>query len=763
MARFISAVFFASLFFSLVVASPESFYNSRGAGAEAWHIPSNFESYSVDDIVLASAGKELSTQFFTSDFTQYCPDVDKILEEFEAALEESDFAYENVCDSIKTGLSAVSTGLDYCEQAKRSGVECPPDEGKLVELCEKRLEFEKSYAGIGADDLEACEAEFEKNKASMALYCRGETSPTTSLCPPVSISEEWRSQCIANGGAPSVFVGVDGCEYPHCGFQQAALPAGSNESVRSNYTYPVTANRSQQPAAPNATAGQFPPSQAANASQATSCVQPVISGCVNGTSSQTLSPTCTIQVCNDNCPSAPQCSTGQNVVQTGTSVINGKTCPAYSCETPTNTNCASQACPVYTQPTCEADQTVETYTYPWTPTNCASPQFTKQCTGYRCQRSQAACTSAPCPNATQPTCSSGQVVETTTYSYFAQGCSGSNSVQCPQYRCVTDCANAQCIAHNTQCSAGGEVYQTTQYDYYSPGCSTSIRCWSYGCRWNATQSPRSISGYAAVAGTVGLPSESSEAVQRPVCTAGGGVDKETFLQQCLSFRRAYAYGTYSQSSIEKTCALEVRRNMPEFQKLCSSQSDPFEECREKADKSRGKLNEAYLRCGELSTRENLLSLFRRKVEIECKRKALENDAVIASLSLSTETLSPGDAALVELTRHKVVISKAQLEELKAELKRDILLDIQTRLAAFLGARAEQENTEATLKLENAGRLLEAADAMTGVCKLAEEPLASQCEEKAAELGTQGNALKREAEAQQAGAGGILQLIASLFA
>ncbi|MBI4406746.1 hypothetical protein HY571_02430 [Candidatus Micrarchaeota archaeon] len=758
MAKFI-AVLFVSLLFSLVSGAPGSFYDSQGAGAEAWHIPPDFEGYSADEIVLATAGRALSSEFFASNFTQYCPDVDRVLQEFEAVLDKSDFAYENMCNSLKTGLSTVATGLDYCQQAEQSGVDCPPDEAKLVELCKKRLQFEKSYAGIGAGDLEACELEFEKNKASIALYCSGEL-PGKAACPAVNISDEWRDQCVANNGVPSVFVGVDGCEYPHCRFQQQPVPA-LNESTQFNYSIP--ANRTY-PQVPNATVGQLP-SPPLSTGQTTSCEQPVISNCVNGTTPQVVSPTCTIQVCNDNCPSVPVCPTGQNAVQTGTSVINGKTCPSYSCSTPTGSACASQTCPVYTQPTCDADQTVEAYLYPYTPTNCASPEFTRQCTGYRCQRSQAACSSAPCPDATQPTCSAGQVLSTTTYAYYPAGCSGSlsHSVQCPSYRCVTDCTNAQCPAHNTQCSAGGEVYQTTQFDYYPAGCSTSIKCWSYGCRWNATQAPRSISGFSVV-GSVGLPSESSEVVQKPVCTSTGEIDRETFLQQCLSFRRAYAYGTYSQRNMNKTCALEVSRNMRELQKLCAADADPFEKCAEKADKSRDKLNEAYLRCTEISTKENVLELFRRKIEIECKRKAFESDEVLASLSLTTDTLSSADVALVELARDKIVISKSEFEELKAELRRDVLLDVQARLAAFLGARAEQEKAEASLKLQNAERLLDAAKSMREVCKLAEEQaVVAQCEEKASELETQGLALKREAEAQQAGAGGFLQVLAKLFA
>ncbi len=780
------------LFFSTVSAISSGLYSTRGAGAEVQFITS-YDGYSSEEIMLAALGPTIFSSVSSNSLLQYCPNAEKVADEVEVLLKKNNFNYATMCDSLGNISSEFERSRDYCElvkTSKPSDATCLPSESKLFDLCKQRLESEKPLID-STDEAIACQAEFQKNQDELTRFCRGENHSSFS-CPNLNLAVEWKNDCSAKGGIASVFRSIDGCEYPRCDVQQSRFVV--NDSARICPAKPVCqygisvmngvdSNGCQTYACGVAASVN---NSIINQSSESCPQQTSIINCVNGTVTNTYNYTtssgrnlaCTTLVCNDNCPSAPACSTGQNVVQTGTTSINGKNCPTYTCSTPTNDDCTKQTCPVFSQPTCATGEVVSSYSYSYNGPNCPSPSSTLQCSAYRCQKDPAVCASTPCPSddgtplagnwqRTLPSCPAGQVVKTATYSYSPLGCSAT-PIQCPQYKCDIDCATAQCPAHNTQCSAGGVVYQTTQFDYYPSGCSNSIKCWSYGCKWNSTQAPRFVTGLvvngtAVVSTTEPLSPNTIQPIQLSVCTADEKIDRDAFIAQCASYRRAYAYASYSRESIDDKCKLEATRNVQKLQKICEAQTDPYQKCKEQADQSKDKLSQAFSLCKRYNSKEKIRMLILRKAELECKKRSLGEDNFFKQFNSETVDLPGVDAHEVELTNDKIVLTKTQFEQLKVELKKDVLVELQAQFANFFGARVEQEKLEAKLKQEQADKLEAAANAMFDLCaKITRETLKRECDAKGNELQAQGRSLANEATAQEAGAGGILKMMVRLF-
>ncbi len=466
--------------------------------------------------------------------------------------------------------------------------------------------------------------------------------------------------------------------------------------------------------------------------------------------------------------SAPSCTTGQVIKESDsfTTYYEGSQqckCKSKWCEN-TATSCATATCPgASTTPTCGSGQIQRTSTTPYSPPGCST---SIQCTTTWCETDYSSlptCSASTCPSST---CSSGQIRRTgsgyTTYSENGQQC------KCESAWCETDpatCASATCPV--SPACPGGATAQATgaPYQYSPPGCtSTSLQCQTYSCPTTSTN----VSGSRATglqiaigavppspAGTVASPRLPVPPEFAGPCV-NGEVSKSNFLRECLSYRRAYSYTSFTPLEVERTCGEEARRNVYEMQNFCArvGSLDPYIECKDRAKKTREVSTEAYSQCKKLANKENVLELVKRKAENECRLREFS----IAFLANATGELSPAEEAHADLVKGNIVLTQDELDKLKAEIRRDVLAQVSADLAKLFGARAEEEQAEAQRKTELADKLNESAAKMREICARVED---NECL-VAVELERQAAGLRTEAQAQLNTAGGILGIISNIF-
>ncbi len=460
-----------------------------------------------------------------------------------------------------------------------------------------------------------------------------------------------------------------------------------------------------------------------------------------------------------------------------------------------NCKCVSKYCDYATTIT-TTPVTTTNATTPGTGTACPTPAAsTTSCTGdniYVSERDAAGCLQYVCkpasgvPSCTtmctstySPSCTAPDVVKNgwTTFTENSATC------KCPSSWCERPpeaCASSPCPAAPT-CPAGQTAQSTGTYTYYPPGCGSpttnGIQCPSYGAcivSTSATASPSKATGLQVELPTVVPPAVPAPPAQTQILYPGRPVDdicidskpsKELFVRRCLSHRRSYGYVSFTVDNIEETCKREVERNKLQLEQACTEGRDPYTECKQRVEKSSSKCSNAFSQCKRLANKDGVFELIKKKYENECKLRTVTDKETLELLSTTTTSTGSNesvDTAQGDLTRERVLLTLAEKETLKEEIKREVFADI----AKLLGLRVEQERLEAQRKLAVCKNLEQAASGLSEVCSFVTiEEKKEKCEKKALDLKRESEALCAEANTQQLTAGGvgsIVQLIVSLF-
>ncbi len=446
-------------------------------------------------------------------------------------------------------------------------------------------------------------------------------------------------------------------------------------------------------------------------------------------------PTCSAQ---STCSSSTSACGASQVRKTSSSMYSatepdGKQCSCQSswCETDYSSlpTCGEQACPT---PTCTGGQTVQTSGSPYQSTEASGAQcacYSKWCSS----STGGTATGGGGGSGTNTTGGTGTGTGTVTTNGSGTG-SGDGSCNCPANPAPT-------------CAAGFDAV-SSQYDYQSTGCG-SIRCWRTTCEPTPTAPTANSSARSArITGfTVfrPLPSTTNE-----FCTPEGA-DRDAFINSCISHRWVLKQVSYEDENLRETCRKEVAANLPELYRFCQVASDPGREALERAQRAKDRLEDAYEQCRGIANREMVLELLKKKARVECQRLASSESN---ALRLLANDLPPGDKLAVQVADDKLELTRAELEQLRADIRRDVLTEVQATFARLLGARADEEIRQAVLKEQQATELAAVADSIAQVCEKASDELKAQCEQTALAIKAQSEALAAEAQSQRVSSGGL---------
>ncbi|MDP3742692.1 MAG: hypothetical protein Q8R15_05235, partial [Candidatus Micrarchaeota archaeon] len=524
---------------------------------------------------------------------------------------------------------------------------------------------------------------------------------------------------------------------------------------------------------------------------------------VNGVQCACTTKWCSSSTTNPSTPtpgsntSAGACPYIAPVQCTGTQVSTSSLIPGYQncwqtrCVDATSLPACTTSCPIssYT-PACTSGQILGTnyYTMQENSQSC-------RCQSQTCTTDPALCgTTAICPSSGQTSCGTGQIQRTSTTPYYGNGCT--TPVQCTSSWCETDqsqCGSQSCPTYSpwtpTTCETG-YTQQTTTSSYYPPGCSsTSIQCTQYSCVPTATTSASRPTGLQVGVGRVGQTSATTVPAANPpstayppavivdsredlgggssgnsMCTSSGEVDRSGFMRQCLSFSRGNNFATHTDEGIDETCSREVAFNKAELEKFCAEGKDPYLECKGQVSDSKAKLDDAYGQCKALANREQVIELIEKKAAAECNKLELASEEVRSIDELFDQTNLPLiEQTRAELATDSIVLTKAELEKLKADIAKDVFSQVMSQLSTVFGLNAAQQSAQAEFKLRQVDNLFESAKAMREVClKLESSSDRDKCEAFATSIEQDAEALRTEAHAQNIAAGGIVETLKALI-
>ncbi len=479
------------------------------------------------------------------------------------------------------------------------------------------------------------------------------------------------------------------------------------------------------------------------------------------------STTCTQQTCGPN--EVRRTSTASGGSFSTATEPNGARCSCESswCEIDYSrlTTCSAQACP---QPTCTGG-TLRPSSYPST----ATESDGRQCACYSSTCDYSAtpggCASATCPSAPAPTCPAGQSLVSSTYMHYPSGCSSGISCQSnycsssqtpsPTTPATTPPTCQTTCPETTTPSCPGGTTTPSSYTWYN-SCGQGIQCTMQTCSTVANQSTSPFSGFAVYRQPV---------IVRPIEVQSGfcvsrELDRDAFIKECLAHRWVASWSAFEPENVGELCKREVSANLHEFQVFCESGADIYRQCMDRSEKAKEKFEAAYETCKQIANREKVLELLKQKAAVECSKEFagdvggvdVVNDLVLLA---QEEELPPGDRAALEMASDKIVLSEAELEALKAEIKRDVLTELQATFAHLFGARAEEVKKEAQVRLQQAEELSLLAASIKLVCaKISDEESKKKCEQSASEIEAKSESLKAQAQVQELTSRGLMSIV-----
>lgn len=372
------------------------------------------------------------------------------------------------------------------------------------------------------------------------------------------------------------------------------------------------------------------------------------------------------------------------------------------------------------------------------------------------------------------------------------GCT--TGVSCPSYMCdcsgsggtptLPPCTEAYCTPVSSPSCSG--TLNTMRSTMNPSGCTGSVSCISsYECippSMPVNQSVKSkVTGLVVESEVPNVlqPQVTEVATSVPVasttsgsiCTRSGSVNYEAFVKSCLENWRTQVINAYLPESIESSCVAESKANVVALSTVlnldvaCSDSSSTVSlsesiaaQCKARAVESSEKFNSAYNQCKQSISRDKIRELIKHQVEMECTAITMQNSSVIGLFSNLT-TSSSIEQTNLELLKGDIVLTRAQYEELKQQLRKDIFADLQAQFAQMFGARAEETRREAQLKREQCTKQLELVKTLrSDVCSKYSDV---SCEEKVASMEREAKQLCNEADAQYNTAGGLIETVKAL--
>ncbi|MFH0712950.1 MAG: hypothetical protein V1931_00085 [Candidatus Micrarchaeota archaeon] len=500
------------------------------------------------------------------------------------------------------------------------------------------------------------------------------------------------------------------------------------------------------------------------------------------------------------CPTPAVCSSGMVQKQGPPSSMNnnGQQCSCTStwCEQDTSglTECSASMCPT---PVCNGG-TIKTSdsAYTTTENGRSCKCYSKWCdySGSTSSGTGTSCGNLQCP--TPPpmeNCGSGCTSRSDPYTYTPPGCTTGISCQSSSCDCsgsggtstLPPCTESYCTPISPPSCSG--TLNPVRSTMNPSGCTGSISCISsYDCTPATPPVNQSVKSKATglvvesevpnvlqsqVTEAATLVPVATSATSESICTRSGSVNYEGFVKSCLENWRTQVINAYLPESIESSCVAESKANVVALSTVlnldvaCSDSSSTVSlsesiaaQCKARAVESSDKFNNAYAQCKQSISRDKIRELIKHQVEMECTAISMQNSSVIGLFSNLTTSSSIEQTSL-ELLKGDIVLTRAQYEELKQQLRKDIFADLQAQFAQMFGARAEEARREAQLKREQCTKQLELVKTLrSDVCSKYSDV---SCEEKVASMEREAKQLCNEADAQYNTAGGLIETVKAL--
>jgi len=250
-----------------------------------------------------------------------------------------------------------------------------------------------------------------------------------------------------------------------------------------------------------------------------------------------------------------------------------------------------------------------------------------------------------------------------------------------------------------------------------------------------------------------------------MCTSSGEVDRDAFIRMCLASRRGSDFAKYTPEGIDDVCKREVSSNKAQLEKFCAGQKDPYSECKDGATNAKRALEEVYAQCKSIATREKVVELIEKKAAAECNKLQLGNKEGYKTIDelLGGTNLPPIEQSRLELASDSIVLTRAELAKLKADIARDVFSQVMSQFSTLFGLNAAEQGRQAAFKLQQVDKLSESAKTMREICvKLESGSDRDKCEAFATSIEKDATALKTEAQAQNIAAGGIVETLKALI-